>query len=68
MKKYLFRLLSFLFATTLCVGFTSCNSEDDGMASPTENDSPNGDKSFTVGGVSFTMKKVAGGTFTMGAA
>lgn len=29
MKNYLFRLLSFLFATTLCVGFTSCNSEDD---------------------------------------
>ncbi len=26
-----------------------------------------GDKTFTVGGVSFTMKSVAGGTFTMGA-
>ena len=26
-----------------------------------------GDKTFTVGGVSFTMKAVAGGTFTMGA-
>jgi formylglycine-generating enzyme required for sulfatase activity len=67
MKKIYLILQSVFFVAALCVGFTSCNSEDDGMASPTENDSPNGDKIFTVGGVSFTMKEVAGGTFTMGA-
>ena len=67
MKKIYLILQSVFFVAALCVGFTSCNSEDDGMASPTENDSPNGDKIFTVGGVSFTMKKVAGGTFIMGA-
>ncbi len=36
-------------------------------STPAMNNSPTGDKTFTVGNVSFTMKPVAGGTFTMGA-
>ena len=64
MKKFLsfaaFSLLT-VFAT---LSMVSCGSDDNDDPSPTP--SPLKDQTFTVDGVSFTMKAVQGGTFTMG--
>ncbi len=71
MKKYILSKLCLLFALGLVsVCFTSCGGEDDNtIVIPTPDPVSDDEASqiFTVGDVSFTMKKVAGGTYTMGA-
>lgn len=65
MKKFNSNILLFFWAVFMCVCFASCDSDDDGGV--TKNESGSFMKSITVGGVSFNMIYVQGGTFQMGA-
>lgn len=65
MKKQMINIGSSFLALVLCICFVSCSSDDD--EGTTKNDSGSSMKSITVGGVTFNMIYVNGGTFQMGA-
>ena len=66
MKKFLSFAAFSLLTVFVTLSMVSCGSDDPEDTPDVPTPSPLKDQTFTVEGVSFTMKAVQGGTFTMG--